>query len=238
MLLLLPTTELTASKRADVSIIWTEEPYCKVVIPSVFKLLLQLQCLFWAEWHLIPLIYLHTYPFFSFFAVNTDFRKPIDELKQACSRCFGFGIVWGVGRSSSQRSPTGHDCRDHSVGKVNMVTLGQPSGSCALCPNQHQERSLCLAPCRLLPEHKAVMEPLSLNQKASISVRYGVGYEHYALGEAKADSINICFFDCSSVWHIQVLLKSINKLFFFPYPSHSSDVRESFTGNLRRKKKE
>jgi len=181
----------------------------------------------------------HTYPFFSFFAVNTDFRKPVDELKQTCSRCFGFGVVRGVGRSSSQSSPTGHDCRDHSAEKVDVVTLGQPSGSCALQLDQHLWRGgLCPAPCRLLPEHKAVMEPFSLNQKSSISVRDRVGYEHYTLGKAKADSINVCFFDCSSVWHIQVLLKSINELFFFPYPSHSSDVREGFTGNLEEEKKQ
>lgn len=90
---------------------------------------------------------------------------------------------------------------------------------------------------RLSPEHKAVMEPFSINEKSPVAVRDRVGNEHNALGKAKADSVHVCFFDCSFVGHIQVLLKILNKHFLFSYPSYCSDVRESFTGNLEEGKK-
>lgn len=90
---------------------------------------------------------------------------------------------------------------------------------------------------RLSPEHKAVVESFSVNEKPPISVRDGVGNEHNALGKAKAEPVHVCFFDCSSVGHIQVLLKIVDKHLLFSYPSYCSDVRESFTGNLREKKK-
>lgn len=90
---------------------------------------------------------------------------------------------------------------------------------------------------RLSPEHKAVMESFIGNEKSPVSVRDRVGNEHNALGKAKADSIHMCFFDCSSVGHIQVLLKVVDKHFLFSYPSYCSDVRESFTGNLGEEEK-
>lgn len=130
--------------------------------------------------------------------------------------------------SQQQRSP----CRE---GEHNQ--LWEAVGKLRAPPRPAQlERSLGLAPGTLLPEDKAVMESFSVNQKPSVSVRDGVGNEHYALGKAKGDSINVCFFDCSSVRHNQVLLKSVNKHFLFPYPSYSSDVRKGFTGNLEEKK--
>lgn len=107
--------------------------------------------------------YLCSYPFFPFFTVNADFRKPIDQLKKACSRCFGFSIVWGIGRSSSQSSSTGHNSRDHPAGKGDTVILGKPSGNKATLRPALLERSLFLAPGRLSPEHKAVMESFSVN---------------------------------------------------------------------------
>lgn len=90
---------------------------------------------------------------------------------------------------------------------------------------------------RLSPEHKAVMESFFVYKKSPVSVRDRVGNEHNALGKAKAESVHVCFFDCSSVGQIQVLLKIVNKHFLFSYPSYCSDVRESFTGNLEEEKK-
>jgi len=82
------------------------------------------------------------------------------------------------------------------------------------------------------------VESFSVHQKPSVSVRDSVGDEHDALGKAKADAVNMCFLDCSSVGHIQVLLKIVDKRFLFPYASYSPDVREGFTGNLEEEKNE
>lgn len=95
------------------------------------------------SWLTSQITHLHSYPFFPFFTVNTDFRKPINQLKKACSRCFGFGIVWGVGRSSSQRSSTGDNCRDHPVEKGEMVILGKPSGNWTPHWVQNFQRPVC-----------------------------------------------------------------------------------------------
>lgn len=103
-------------------------------------------------------------------------------------------------------------------------------------PKSRTSRNLFVALGWLSPEHKAVMESFSVNEKPPISVRDGVGNERNALGKAKAESIHVCFFDCSSVGHIQVLLKIVDKHFLFSYPSYRSDVGESFTGNLEEKK--
>lgn len=75
------------------------------------------------------MMYVHSYPFFPFVTVNTDFREPINQLEKAGSRCFGFGIVWGIGGSSSQSGSTGDNSRDHPVGKGGTVILGKPSGN-------------------------------------------------------------------------------------------------------------
>lgn len=85
------------------------------------------------------------------------------------------------------------------------------------------------------PEHEAVMEAFSANQKTAVSVRDSVGDEDDALGKAKAESVNVCFFYCGFIGHNQVLLKIADEHFLFPYPSYSPDIREGFTGDLEEK---
>lgn len=79
------------------------------------------------------------------------------------------------------------------------------------------------------------MEAFSANQKTAVSVRDSVGDEDDALGKAKAESVNVCFFYCGFIGHNQVLLKIADEHFLFPYPSYSPDIREGFTGNLEEK---